>query len=187
MDISYIRIGLLFICAICIIWGGLISFSKKYFTYWQNTYWKEKQDNVVRPKYESESLGRGVRCFGIRDRPSVLCTLPNALSMKFHPLAIFLDVVTDIVLSVISSVGLSLFGVNTNDPGACRVAVGGYVTGIISSSSKEFNVVVFGVVEILIGLLISAFVVAPLWFNVVSFVLIIPSALLGAYVAAHLK
>ena len=45
MDILYVRIGLLFISAICIVWGGLISFSDKYFTYWQNTYRKETNSN----------------------------------------------------------------------------------------------------------------------------------------------
>jgi hypothetical protein len=106
--------------------------------------------------------------------------------MKFHPLAILLGIVADIVAS--------FFDVNTSNPylygsslilGLVGVAVGGYVTAIISSSSKEFNVVVFGTMEVLIALLVSSFVGAPLWFNVVSFVLIIPSALLGWYVATR--
>jgi hypothetical protein len=89
---------------------------------------------------------------------------------------------------------LSFFDVNTSNPylypsslifGLVGVTVGGYVTAIISSSSKEFNVVVFGALEILIASLVSSFVAAPLWFNVVSFVLIIPSALLGWYVGTH--
>lgn len=38
----YIKSVLLFISGICILWGGLITFSERYFTYWQNAYWKEE-------------------------------------------------------------------------------------------------------------------------------------------------
>jgi hypothetical protein len=103
--------------------------------------------------------------------------------MKIHPFAIIFGIVTDIGLSMISSLGLPIFGVSTNNPylyhwslilGLVAIAAGGHVTSISSSSSKEFNVVVFGVVEILIGLLISVFVTVPLWFNAASSVLIVP-------------
>jgi hypothetical protein len=36
---------LLVVSVVCIIWGGLISFSDAYFKYWQNSYWKESKNN----------------------------------------------------------------------------------------------------------------------------------------------
>lgn len=114
--------------------------------------------------------------------------------MKLHPKAIFIGIVTDIVLSESSSLGLSIFGFNANYPslyvwslilGLIGVAAGGYVTSWKSKSSKVFNVIVFGIVEILIGLFIALFISMPLWFNVASFILIIPAALLGAYIATR--
>ena len=100
-------------------------------------------------------------------------------------------IITNVGVSVISSIGLPLFGVSINNPylyswslifGLVAIAAGGYVTSVNSSSSKEFNVVVFVVVKLLIGLLISAFVAIPLWFNVESSLLTIPAGLLGGYV-----
>jgi hypothetical protein len=60
MDTMFVRIGFLFISAVCIVWGGLITFSDKYFTYWQNTYWKEKNNNQWSdPSRKANRLGAG--------------------------------------------------------------------------------------------------------------------------------
>jgi hypothetical protein len=68
MDILYIRISLLSISLLCITWGGLIAFSNKYFSYWQNTYWKEKhhkQWSRSSVKVNRWGTGLGALIFGI--------------------------------------------------------------------------------------------------------------------------
>lgn len=45
MDIIWIKIGLLVISANFIFWGARIVFSDQYFNYWQNKYWKEKNNH----------------------------------------------------------------------------------------------------------------------------------------------
>jgi hypothetical protein len=62
---------------------------------------------VVAFERESESLGHRIGCFDIWYRVSLFRILPDKLNMKFHPLAILLGIVADIVASLVSSVGLS--------------------------------------------------------------------------------
>jgi hypothetical protein len=112
--------------------------------------------------------------------------------MNFHPKAIVLGVITDLVPSLIVGPVMLLFlGVGENSPylyhwslalGLVAVIIGACVTSLKSPSSKVFNAIIFGAIQVLLGLVIVAFVPMPLWFNVTSSVLIIPASLLGAYV-----
>lgn len=68
MENLYIKIGLLFLAVVSIVWGGRIVFSDKYFTYWQNNFWQEKNGH----QWSSESVkvnrwgaGFGALVFGI--------------------------------------------------------------------------------------------------------------------------
>ena len=64
MNILYVKIVFLFISAVCIIWGGLVSFSDKYFTYWQNTHWKEENNNQwSESSRKANRLGTGFGAF----------------------------------------------------------------------------------------------------------------------------
>lgn len=68
MDIVYIKTGLLLISGNFIFWGARIVFSDKYFSYWQNKYWKEKDghqwsDSSV--KVNRIGTGFGSLIFGI--------------------------------------------------------------------------------------------------------------------------
>ena len=112
--------------------------------------------------------------------------------MKVHPLAIFLGLVIDFVISFIfAPLLLLMLGVSPNDPnlyvwslvfGLLAVAVGGYVTARKSVDSKFANSAVFGAVGVLIGFTISLFSEMPTWFHIASAISIIPVALLGAYI-----
>jgi hypothetical protein len=65
---SYVKIGLLFISIVCIAWGGLITFSEKYFTYWQNAYWERKnskQSSVWGKDLNRYGTGLGTFLFGV--------------------------------------------------------------------------------------------------------------------------
>ena len=62
MDILYIKIVLLCIGVVCIVWGGLITVSERYFKYWQNTYWKEGHDHQW--SKESIKINRWGKGFG---------------------------------------------------------------------------------------------------------------------------
>ena len=45
MDIFYVRAAILIISIGSIVWGGMISFSERFFAYWQNTHWKESNSS----------------------------------------------------------------------------------------------------------------------------------------------
>lgn len=117
--------------------------------------------------------------------------------MKFHASAIFLGTLADLALSfIVGPIILYAFGIYGSNPflphwslvlGLIAVAVGGYVTAWKSPSEKIFNGFIFGSIQILIGILGAVFVAMPLWFNITSFVLIIPTALLGTYIAMRSK
>jgi hypothetical protein len=152
---------------------------------------------VVRLKRESESLGHGVRCPSIRDFSRVCCTLPNALSMILHPKAIFIGTITDLVLSfLVGPLLLYPFDVYITSSylpewslvvGLIAVTIGGYITARRSPSAKIFNAVIFALIQILIGIFGAVFIPSPFWFNVASFILIVPVTLFGAYVALRTK
>lgn len=113
--------------------------------------------------------------------------------MKFHASAIILGTLTDLALSFIAGPAiLYVFGLYGSNPflphwslalGLTAVALGGYVTARKAPSEKIFNGFIFATIQILIGILGAMFVTMPLWFNIASFVLIIPTALLGAHIA----
>lgn len=117
--------------------------------------------------------------------------------MKFHASAIFLGTLADLALSFIfGPIILYTVGIYGSNPflphwslvlGLIAVAIGGYVTAWKSPSEKVFNGFIFGAIQILIGILGAIFITMPLWFNIASFVLIIPTALLGVYIAMRGK
>jgi hypothetical protein len=68
MHILYVRVALLFISAAYIVWGGMISFSDRFFSYWQNTHWKETNNNQwsgASRKANRLGVGFGAFVFGI--------------------------------------------------------------------------------------------------------------------------
>lgn len=61
MEIAYIRIAFFLISAACVLWGALIVFSEKYFSYWQNRYWKERNDGQwSETSIKANRLGTGL-------------------------------------------------------------------------------------------------------------------------------
>lgn len=68
MENSLVKTGFLVISIVSIFWGARITFSNKYFTYWQNKFWKEKNNS----QWSTESVkvnrwgtGFGALIFGI--------------------------------------------------------------------------------------------------------------------------
>ncbi len=62
--IFLVKGGFLLIGLICLIWGFRITFSIQYFTYWQNKYWKEKNNNQWSEKSQKiNRLGTGLGAF----------------------------------------------------------------------------------------------------------------------------
>lgn len=118
--------------------------------------------------------------------------------MKIHAKAIFLGLATDILLSLFVGglILLVIFGPADTRPvvyigslvfGLIATMVGGYVTSRKSPDSKFTNATIFGVAGVLIGFLGAGFMAMPLWFNIASAILIIPAALLGAYIEKRKK
>jgi hypothetical protein len=113
--------------------------------------------------------------------------------MKFSAIAIVVGVVTDLVLTVLGSLILFLVGIGSTSPalyawslvlGLVAVAGGGYVAARSSQKSKIFNTLIYGIVEVFIGLAFAVFSTeVPLWFDIVGSILTIPAALVGAYCA----
>jgi len=113
--------------------------------------------------------------------------------MKLHPKAIFLGLITDLVLSfVVGPLELWVIGVPPNSLylfhwslflGLLGTAIGGYVTAKQSKSSKLFNAAIFGAIEVFLSLVAAIYLPLPLWFNLTSCILIIPASLIGAYAA----
>lgn len=68
MNILYFKAALLLISAVCILWGGLITLSERYFRYWQNAYWKEENEHqwsIESTKINRWGKGFGALIFGI--------------------------------------------------------------------------------------------------------------------------
>jgi len=68
MDILFVRAALLIVSAVCILWGGMISFSQRFFSYWQNTHWKESNNGQwsdTSRKANRLGVGFGAFVFGI--------------------------------------------------------------------------------------------------------------------------
>ena len=63
-----VKITFAAISLLCIVWGSLITFSDSYFRYWQNIYWREKNDHQWSDKSQKMNrvgTGFGVLIFGI--------------------------------------------------------------------------------------------------------------------------
>ena len=64
MDYLFIRLGVLILGTIAVLWGGLIVFSDTCFTYWQNKFWKEKDENQWSARSVTVNrLGTGLAAF----------------------------------------------------------------------------------------------------------------------------
>lgn len=117
--------------------------------------------------------------------------------MKFHFLAIFLGTITDLALSfIVGPLILYLTGIYGSNPflphaslllGLIAIVIGGYVTARKSLTNKIFNTSIFAGIQIVISVIGAMVVSMPLWFNITSFVLILPSALLGECLATRRK
>lgn len=68
MDIFYVRAAILIISIGSIVWGGMISFSERFFEYWQNNHWKESNNRQwadTSRKANRLGVGLGAFVFGI--------------------------------------------------------------------------------------------------------------------------
>lgn len=68
MNVVYVRVALLILSIVCIAWGGMISFSQRFFSYWQDTHWKETNNNQwsdASRKANRLGVGLGAFMFGI--------------------------------------------------------------------------------------------------------------------------
>jgi len=110
--------------------------------------------------------------------------------MRLNVTAIGLGIVSDFVLSVLGSIGLSLSGISTSSSelyiwslilGLGAIGAGGYVTFIKSPGYAFANTLTFAIIEILIGGLLAVRSPMPAWFVITSAVLIIPASFAGGY------
>ena len=77
MDIFYVRAAILIISIGSIVWGGMISFSERFFADWQNTHWKESNNRQwadTSSKANRLGVGLGAFVFGM--------TLPTSFYSK---------------------------------------------------------------------------------------------------------
>jgi hypothetical protein len=65
--------------------------------------------------------------------------------------------------------------------GTLTTIVGGYVAARVAGLLPYKNAFAFGVLGIVIGILLPGDF--PLWFNILGFVIVLPAALFGAYIA----
>jgi hypothetical protein len=65
--------------------------------------------------------------------------------------------------------------------GTLSTVVGGYIAARLAKGATYLNSGMFGVIGIVIGLLVGG--EYPLWFSVLAYIPILPSALLGGYLA----
>ncbi len=116
--------------------------------------------------------------------------------MRFDVTAIGLGILSDFALSALGAVIVSLTGFNTRSPdlfvwslivGLVAIFVGGYVTFVKSQSSAFANTIAFGVIEIIIGAVLTISSPMPAWFVVASLLLILPTSLAGGYFVQWLR
>lgn len=67
--------------------------------------------------------------------------------------------------------------------GLLCTTVGGYVAGKIAKRYEVLNSLAVGVLGLVIGVLFAFSL--PLWYNLLGFILVIPSAYLGGVIAKH--
>ena len=60
MNVLYVRVALLILSIVCIAWGGMISFSERFFSYWQDNQWSDASRKANRL-----GVGLGAFMFGI--------------------------------------------------------------------------------------------------------------------------
>jgi len=110
--------------------------------------------------------------------------------MKFDFVAILIGTASDLFLSLLAALALQLLGVSEGSPflfpvsfclGLVAVAIGGYVTARLSKWSKLFNATTFALTQLVIAIAAAELLPAPLWFDVASITLIIPTSFFGAY------
>lgn len=111
--------------------------------------------------------------------------------MKIYSSAILYGLLTNILVAILAALVIGLFlGTNINESNVSIAAlifgiVGGVLGGLVTSfkapTSKFFNVLLLVIIEILIAFVLNLFITYPVWLNVVSILLIIPTNFLGAY------
>lgn len=69
--------------------------------------------------------------------------------------------------------------------GLSLVVIGGFVTAALSPAAKLLNASIMGALGIITGLIFCRSL--PLWYNLASFLLTIPSACLGGYMGTLVK
>lgn len=119
------------------------------------------------------------------------------ISMKGIILGTIAIIVIDIMLGIVS---FSLFAENMSEEalkaletdtgflwfamvfGTLSTVIGGYIAASFAKEAIYLNSGMIGVIGIVIGLLIGG--EYPLWFTVLAYISILPSALLGGYLAS---
>jgi hypothetical protein len=67
--------------------------------------------------------------------------------------------------------------------GAASMVAGGYTTARVAKDATYLNSGIFGVIVVILGLLFGGERPLPIWFIVLSYISILPSALLGGHLA----
>jgi high-affinity Fe2+/Pb2+ permease len=114
----------------------------------------------------------------------------NDISMKGVVLGFIVGHVTNFTLGFVLAMVFSLGYLGQTNTvilwsgiifGALSTAVGGYIAALVAKEAIYLNSVMIGVIVILMGLLFGG--EQPLWFSVLAYISILPSALLGGYLA----
>jgi len=110
---------------------------------------------------------------------------------KFNFKAVALGVLTDIIATIIITFVIVIIFGEIPGPlffdlviGLFCVILGGYVTAKFTSNDKLFNASLVGVVGILIGLPFLG--LAPLWYDAISVLFVIPAAYAGGILETYI-
>lgn len=71
--------------------------------------------------------------------------------------------------------------------GITTTVIGGYVTARLARQVPLLNACALGIVGVLIGLLLSAPVDSPLWFDAIGYIAVIPAAIFGGYLGRRAR
>jgi hypothetical protein len=120
--------------------------------------------------------------------------------MKVHTLAIAAGIITDFLLSVLVAPLEQLMMltpvmgqenaisfISSLILGLIAIIAGGAVTAHLSSSSKMSNAAIYGILEVCLGISLTFFTPAPVWFIILSILFIFPASLGGAQLAIRMS
>ena len=103
------------------------------------------------------------------------------------------DIVFSLLLGLVASFIVGYIGVISKEPvtslplivslgiGLLGALAGGYVTARSAQQEPVFNVIALSVVIIVIGAVLAFFSQFPIWYNIASFVLVVPFTYAGGY------